>query len=380
MTGSNPLSASALSRQVDVPQATLSKWLRNAGVESYFSYPNTQNRAVQMRPDVTKKSPNDWSPEEKLTAVLQAASLTDEQLGPFLRSKGLHEIHLQQWRLQMLDGLGKQPKRKSSGKSNPAQTKQIRDLEKELHRKDKALAETAALLVLKKKSGKSGGQGREYSQQERQMILELIDQAVSNGTRLHKVAEIVGLSTRTVIRWRKSDVGCDRRNGPRQSPANKLTEDEREQILRVANSPEYRDMSPKQIVPNLADQGIYVGSESTFYRILKEQQMVNHRRRSKPAVHHRPDEHAADGPCQVWSWDITYLRSAVGGMFYYLYMIIDVWSRKIMAATVYEEESMELSARLLARTCFSHGVNSQGLVLHSDNGGPMKGSTMQATL
>ena len=100
---------------------------------------------------MTNKRPNDWSPEEKLTAVLEAASLSDEQLGPFLRSKGLHETHLQQWRLQMLHGLGKQPKRKSSGKSNPAQTKQIRDLEKELHRKDKALAETAALLVLKKK-------------------------------------------------------------------------------------------------------------------------------------------------------------------------------------------------------------------------------------
>lgn len=152
MTGSNPLSASALSRQVDVPQTTLSKWLRNAGVESSFSYPSTRNKAVQMRPDVTKKSPNDWSPEEKLAAVLQAASLTDEQLGPFLRRKGLHETHLQQWRIQMLDGLGKQPKRKTKGKSNTAKTKQIRNLEKELRRKDKALAETAALLVLKKKA------------------------------------------------------------------------------------------------------------------------------------------------------------------------------------------------------------------------------------
>lgn len=182
------------------------------------------------------------------------------------------------------------------------------------------------------------------------------------------------------MRWRKSKAGEDLRKGSVAVPANKLTEHERKQIVRIANSPEYRDMSPKQIVPTLADQGLYIGSESSFYRILKEQQMINHRQRSKPAVHHRPDEYAADGPCQVWSWDITYLRSPVSGMFYYLYMIIDVWSRKIMAATVYEEESMELSSRLLARTCFSHGVNSQGLVLHSDNGGPMKGSTMQATL
>jgi putative transposase len=152
------------------------------------------------------------------------------------------------------------------------------------------------------------------------------------------------------------------------------------QIVDVANSAAYRDMSPKQIVPKLADQGIYIGSESSFYRILKEQQMIKHRQRSKPATHHRPNEHVATGACQVWSWDITYLRSPVRGSFFYLYMIVDVWSRKIMAATVFEEESMDLSARLFTRTCFAHAVAPEGLVLHSDNGGPMKGSTMQATL
>jgi transposase InsO family protein len=212
------------------------------------------------------------------------------------------------------------------------------------------------------------------------MILELTAQALSSGARLHQIAEVIGLSARTLMRWRESDACEDQRKGPGQAPANKLSEDEREQILRVANSSQYRDMSPKQIVPKLADQGIYIGSESSFYRILKDHQMINHRQRSKPAVHHRPNEHEADGPCQVWSWDITYLRCPVRGMFYYLYMIVDVWSRKIMAATVFEEESMELSAQLFARTCFIHKVNSKGLVLHSDNGGPMKGSTMQATL
>lgn len=151
MTGANPLSASALSRQVDVPQSTLSRWLRKVGTQSSFTYPCKPNDTVQMRPYVTKKSPNDWNPEEKLAAVLEAASLTDEQLGEFLRRKGLHETHLQQWRIQMLDGLGKKPSSKPRIQSNKMQTKQIRKLEKELHRKDKALAETAALLVLKKK-------------------------------------------------------------------------------------------------------------------------------------------------------------------------------------------------------------------------------------
>mgnify|MGYP001814690833 CR=1 FL=1 len=212
------------------------------------------------------------------------------------------------------------------------------------------------------------------------MILELIDNAVDSGARLKAAAAILGLSSRTIIRWRRKGGGNDQRNGPTSQPANKLSERERQQIVDVANSPEYRDMSPKQIVPKLADQGVYIGSESSFYRVLKEHQMINHRQRSRPAVHHRPKEHVASGPCQVWSWDITYLRSSVRGTFFYLYMFVDVWSRKIVVATVFEEESMEHSARLFTHACFAHGVQPKGLVLHSDNGGPMKGSTMQATL
>jgi transposase len=150
LTGPGALSASALSKDVDVPQPTLSKWLRKTGIDPSFGFPFNTNDTLQMRSPVTNKRPVDWSPEEKLQAVLEAAALSDEQLGAFLRSKGLHETHLQQWRLQMLHGLGKQPNSKKP-KTSVADAKQIRDLEKELRRKDKALAETAALIVLKKK-------------------------------------------------------------------------------------------------------------------------------------------------------------------------------------------------------------------------------------
>jgi transposase-like protein len=147
LTGPNAVSARALSKQVDVPQTTLSKWMRMAGIKPPIDF-NNNNDAMQMRYPVTKNSPNGWSPEEKLKTVLEAATISDDQLGEFLRRKGLHETHLQQWRIQMLDGLGK-PRVKT--KISAADTKRIRTLEKELRRKDKALAETAALLVLKKK-------------------------------------------------------------------------------------------------------------------------------------------------------------------------------------------------------------------------------------
>lgn len=212
------------------------------------------------------------------------------------------------------------------------------------------------------------------------MILDLIDQAVRSGARLKSAAAVLGLSSRTVIRWRLESGGEDKRRGPDAAPSNKLSDEERERVLDIANSKEFRDLSPKQIVPKLADRGEYVASESSFYRVLRDSHMMNHRQSSKPPVSRRPKEHAADGPCQVWSWDITYLKTPVKGMFFYLYMIVDVWSRKIIAAEVFKEEHNAHSASLFTRACIKHGVNPKGLVLHSDNGGPMKGSTMLATL
>jgi transposase len=149
LTGPHAISATALSKQVDVSQPTLSKWLRNASIVPGFGFPATTDNI--KRQTMTPKRPEDWNPEEKLKAVLDAAPLSDDQLGAFLRSRGIHETHLQQWRLQMLNGLGKVPADKKP-KHRSADTKRIRSLEKELKRKDKALAETAALLVLKKKA------------------------------------------------------------------------------------------------------------------------------------------------------------------------------------------------------------------------------------
>ena len=212
------------------------------------------------------------------------------------------------------------------------------------------------------------------------MILELIDGAVAAGSGMRPACEVLGLSARSVQRWREQQGGEDRRLGPRIDPPNKLSEAERQEVLNTANSPEYRELSPKQIVPSLADHGIYLASESTFYRILREEEQMVHREPSRPATHSKPREHVATGPCQVWSWDITYLRTAVRGQFYYLYMVEDVWSRKIVGWAVHREESMDLASELAERICEQMGIDATGVVLHSDNGGPMKGSTMLATL
>jgi len=212
---------------------------------------------------------------------------------------------------------------------------------------------------------------------ERIETLALLDEAVASGCRVSTACRELGISSRSVQRWRSHpDGGEDMRRGPKTVPKNRLSDEEREELLRVANSPEYRDMSPKVIVPKLADKGIYIASESTLYRTLREQGLLNHRSETNPRSGHRPEDYVASGPNQVWSWDITYLPASVRGTFYYLYMFVDVWSRRIMKAVVADRENSELASELLSQACEEHGIGLEQLVLHSDNGGPMKGATM----
>lgn len=227
-----------------------------------------------------------------------------------------------------------------------------------------------------------GGRGRRHAPEERAQILILVAEAVETGARQEAAAEVLGLTTRTLQRWRTQDAkgGEDRRRGALTEPGNKLSPQERERVIETANSAEYRDLSPKQIVPRLADQGTYLASESTLYRVMREEDQMKHRERSRPPTSRRPSEHVATGPNQVWAWDITYLPGPVRGTFFFLYLILDVWSRKVVGWAVHAEESATHASQLFQRACYSLELDPNGLVLHSDNGGPMKGSTMLATL
>jgi putative transposase len=159
-----------------------------------------------------------------------------------------------------------------------------------------------------------------------------------------------------------------------------LTTAERAHIVQVANSPQYRDQPPSQIVPQLADHGTYLCSESTMYRILHENNMMNHRGSSRQKTHAKPDALIATKPNQVWSWDITYLFSTIRGNFYYLYMFIDIYSRKIVGFSVSDVQSAEHASKVVSMAYRAENLHAGDIILHSDNGGPMKGSMMLATL
>jgi len=214
-------------------------------------------------------------------------------------------------------------------------------------------------------------------------MIAWIDEASAGGARQSKACEIVGITSRTLQRWREGGAVKDdgrKAASARRTPVNKLSEQTRQEILDTANAPQFAHLPPSQIVPVLADQGRYIASESSFYRVLREADQLAHRGRTKPPTRQRPKPLQASGPNQLWSWDITYLPSTVKGVFFYLYLIIDIYSRKIVGWEVYESESMGHASELFSRTYLREGIAGDDLVLHSDNGSPMKGATMLATL
>lgn len=182
-------------------------------------------------------------------------------------------------------------------------------------------------------------------------------------------------------RWRQQENGgADQRHGPNTVPGNKLSQQEERRMLRTLTSPEYRDLSPRQVIPALAEQGVYIASEATAYRLLHKHAMQKHRANKRPPTKKKPEELVATAPNQVFCWDITYLRRSVLGTFYYLYMVSDIFSRRIVAARVHEAESDEHAASLFLGVQQREGLVPGQATLHSDNGSVMKGATLTATL
>jgi putative transposase len=206
-----------------------------------------------------------------------------------------------------------------------------------------------------------------------------INEAVAAGARRFRACAIVGITLRCLQRWGQGDI--DRRSTRIQVPKNALSEVEVETILTVVNQPEFAHLPPPQIVPILADRGIYVCSERTVYRLLERHEMLTDRRVERLGRKRAlPLALSATGPNQVATWDVTYLPSAVHGDFWYLYVVQDLFSRKIVAWQVYACESGEHASGLMRDYVIREAITPGTLTLHADNGAVMKGSTLYATL
>jgi len=219
---------------------------------------------------------------------------------------------------------------------------------------------------------------------DRQQAIGLIDEARASGARLNPACKELGITARTYQRWKKDDaVNQDRRpHAVRPTPSNALTGEEIQQILDACHRPEFVDLPPAKIVAQLLDEeDRYIASESSFYRVLRTRGEQQHRGRAKaPGKQAKPTSYRAEAPCQVWSWDCTWLPGSARGTFFYLFMILDIFSRKIVGWEVAESESAAEAASVLQKAVLAEGCVNTPLVLHSDNGSPMKGATLLETL
>ena len=222
--------------------------------------------------------------------------------------------------------------------------------------------------------------------EDRQSRVQDIQEAHRSGARLRLACEVAGIDVRTLQRWNAGTglvSGDGRPQAVRPAPSHALSSAERAQVLSVANEPRFADLPPARIVPMLADEGVYIASESTFSRVLREHGQAARRGRAKPPRAMRPPTtHIATAPGQVWCWDMTYLPACVVGQWFHLYLILDLYSRKIVGWEVHDSDDSVHAAHLVRRTAMAEGIAAkpERPVLHGDNGATLKATTVLAML
>jgi putative transposase len=222
--------------------------------------------------------------------------------------------------------------------------------------------------------------------EDRQTLIDHIAEARAGGARQAPACTLAGVDPRSIRRWRKNDGltrGDGRPDAIRPAPSHALTEEERARIIEVANEARFAETPPARIVPVLADEGVYIASESSFHRVLRAHGQMNRRGRARPPRRSRPPTtHVAIRPGDVWCWDVTFLPAKVQGRWFYLYLILDLYSRKIVGFEVHETDSADHAAHLARRTALAEGVHAMPVkpVLHGDNGATLKGTTVLAML
>ncbi len=178
----------------------------------------------------------------------------------------------------------------------------------------------------------------------------------------------LGLPRSTWYRKRKPRLQAA---APRPRPPRSLDDDERKAVLRTLCEPRFGDRSPAEVAATLLDEGRYLCSERTMYRVLAADAPVRERRNQlRHPVYQKP-ELVATGPNEVWSWDITKLRGPEKWSHFYLYVLIDIFSRYVVGWMVAERETAALGSRLIDETCEKQGIAPGKLILHSDRGSPM---------
>jgi transposase InsO family protein len=192
-----------------------------------------------------------------------------------------------------------------------------------------------------------------------------------------RAAALTGVSRATAARRHRPPAEPAVHPDPAPAPVNKLADAERARVLAVLNSPRFMDLAPLQIYAQLLDEGVYLCSVSTMYRVLRENTQVKDRRRQATHPPRAVPELVATGPRQVYSWDITKLAGPIRGQYFDCYVMIDIYSRYIVGAHVHNTESGPLAVDMMKEVFNVHGVPH---VVHADRGTSMTSKTVAALL
>lgn len=214
------------------------------------------------------------------------------------------------------------------------------------------------------------------SAEERSGLVALIDEAISAGARQSRACEVIGLCERRLRSWRSTSV--DGRTGGYRATDQALTEEEKDRIVETMNAEELRELPLKQAFHTLMDRGVYLASFSTVRRVMLERGERSRKTGTRKRNAGKRPELVATAPNQVWCWDISWLESPTKGKYFFLYMIIDMFSRKVVGWSVAAQESGTLARKIFAYALAAEGIRANQLIVHADNGKPMRSHTLQS--
>ena len=326
-----------------------------------------RSAAAAPDPEVTAKATRRrFTAAYKLSVIEKAEQCEGPgEIGRLLRREGLYSSHLSGWRKAAREGslreLGKKRGPMPSGGKREA--KKVRKLEREVARLREELRK--ARIVIEVQGKVAGLLGFEPRGRE-----ELLSAArgLAGHVGVSAACEALGVARATFYRRRRPKTG---QRQPRPAPARALGEAERTEVFRVLCSPRFTDRAPAEVYATLLDEGVYLCSERTMYRILAENRAVRERRAQRSHPNHPKPEIVARAPNEVWSWDITRLLGPEKWQYFYLYVILDIFSRYVTGWMVADRETAGLGGRLIEETCLKQGVQPRVLTLHADRGSPM---------
>ena len=349
--------------------------------EQAVSQNNTSTRKEMPNPEVRPRATRRTFTASYKLWVLEEADKCYKpgQIGALLRREGLYSSHLTTWRRQRKAGelSGLTPKQR--GRKADESAAELSGLEQG----ECPFAEPVAAGGVDHRGSKKTLAGLEPgddgTETGRALVIRQVEQLVPEVS-VSRACASLGLPRSAWYRARQTSVKPEQPPESDRQSSRGLSAEEKEKVRQVLNSERFQDSTPRQVYGELLDEGVYLCHWRTMYRILAAHEEVRERRNQRRHPRHPKPELVATGPNQVWSWDITKLKGPVKWSYYYLYVVLDIYSRYVVGWLLAEGESAELAKQLLAETCVKEKVEAEHLSIHADNGSAMTSKTVALLL